>query len=90
MMADDCMHGTYMNMTTGEMDPCGMTGCPQCEKAAEESPVRAWVPSTPPDTPFFGVARRMQPGVFLRQNVKPPPWRRRIYRAWRALLGDFG
>ena len=59
------------------------------EKRALNDAMAAWIPISPPDEPFFGVDRRMRPGVFLRPRVKPPTWRVRIYRAWRALLGDF-
>ena len=63
-------------------DGFGHWYCRSCD--ADMSPV-------PINPEYFGLDRHATPRVFSREYAPaPPPMRERLYRAWRALLGDFG
>lgn len=57
-------------------------------------PLENWMPETSkraPEDSFFGIDRSVDPVRLSGATIaRLAPWRTRIYRAWRALLGDFG
>ena len=66
-----------------QSDGFGHWHCKSCED--DMSPVRI------PCREYFGLDRDQPVHRFSDDYITPmPSWRTRIYRAWRALLGDFG